>query len=167
MPPSVVVYDLQHMWCGVLFHCSFEMAIAETMSNSMVHVVLHRPSAYQSNSHSRMWAGGLVLTYYRPYLFLHAPLTACTGSPCLHCESIDANSVCGSLINVPGCSSICRPIQSPSKWAYHQPCCALPAGEDTSPPPPGTPPPPPLPPDGRTKGIRKNLCNMIVVTIQS
>ena len=38
----------------------------------IVHVVLHRPSAYQSNSPSRMRAGGLVLTDYRPYAFLRA-----------------------------------------------------------------------------------------------
>ena len=40
----------------------------------IVYVVLHRPSAYQSSSPSRMRAGGLVLTAYWPYAFLHSLL---------------------------------------------------------------------------------------------
>ena len=39
---------------------------------TIVYVVLHLPSAYQSSSPSRMWAVGLVLTDYRPYVFLHS-----------------------------------------------------------------------------------------------
>ena len=46
---------------------------------AIVYVVLHRPSAYQSSSPSRMWAGGLMLTDYRPYAFLHS----------LFCRDID------------------------------------------------------------------------------
>ena len=39
---------------------------------AIVYVVLHPLSAHQSSSPSRMQAGGLVLTEYHPYAFLHS-----------------------------------------------------------------------------------------------
>ena len=49
----------------------WELLAVYIVALSIVYVVLHRPSAYQSISLSRMWAGGLVLTDYQPYSFLH------------------------------------------------------------------------------------------------
>ena len=63
---------------------------------------------------------------------------------------MDSQLCCLSTVSThsPGCSSICRAIQSPSKCAYHQPRAPSPAAP------------------GRTKGSRKNRWSVEITDLR-